>query len=110
MDNELLKKRLRYQGAQYAAGSMARGGREGPHMLTQAADIIENLEKETERLKRENFSLAAEQCIVDRGLLGDEHGHQYCALQKEIERLRNEAVRHGDIFNLSQEQWAQVLK
>ena len=44
LDNETLKKRLRYQGAQYSAGNAARGGGGGVHMLTQAADRIEDLE------------------------------------------------------------------
>jgi len=44
LDNETLKKRLRYQGAQYSNGSFARGGSRQPHMLTQAADRIDELE------------------------------------------------------------------
>lgn len=44
LDNETLKKRLRYQGAQYSNGQFARGGGREPHMLTQAADLIQELE------------------------------------------------------------------
>lgn len=45
LDSETLKKRLRYQGQQYANGQMARGGVREPHMLEQAADRIEELER-----------------------------------------------------------------
>lgn len=45
LDSETLKKRLRYQGTQYQAGQAARGGGESVHMLTQAADRIEALER-----------------------------------------------------------------
>ena len=47
LDSDTLKKRLRYQGRQYAAGQAARGGdsRE-PHMLEQAANRIDRLERE----------------------------------------------------------------
>jgi len=44
LDSETLKKRLRYQGAQYSNGNMARGGSGEVHMLTQAADRIAELE------------------------------------------------------------------
>lgn len=45
LDSETLKKRLRYQGAQYSSGNAARGGSGEVHMLTQAADRIDELEK-----------------------------------------------------------------
>lgn len=45
IDSETLKKRLRYQGQQYANGQAARGGGRAPHMLEQAADRIEDLER-----------------------------------------------------------------
>jgi hypothetical protein len=57
-------------------------------------------------LERENFTLAAGQCIVERGLLGDEHGHQFCALtaERDAALVRCEglltrflpAILHGD--------------
>lgn len=40
------------------------------------------MQEEIDKLRAENFALAAGQCIVKDGLLGDEHGHQYCALQR----------------------------
>lgn len=47
LDSETLKKRLRYQGQQYTNGQFARGGgNNAPHMLEQAADRIEALERE----------------------------------------------------------------
>ena len=46
LDNETLKKRLRYQGQQYGNGQAARGGSREPHMLEQAADRIDVLERE----------------------------------------------------------------
>lgn len=45
LDSDTLKKRLRYQGRQYATGQASRGGpTQNPHMLEQAADRIEALE------------------------------------------------------------------
>jgi hypothetical protein len=45
MDSDTMKKRLRYQGGQYANGQVARGGgQREPHMLEQAADYMERLE------------------------------------------------------------------
>lgn len=44
MNRDLLKKRLRYQGRQYSNGIANRGGPREVHMLTQAADKIEELE------------------------------------------------------------------
>lgn len=45
MNSDTLKKRLRYQGKQYSSGQFARGGGQEKHMLTQAAERIEELEK-----------------------------------------------------------------
>ncbi len=44
MDSATLVKRLRYQGRQYSNGSRSRGGSGEEHYLTQAADLIEELE------------------------------------------------------------------
>lgn len=44
LDNDTLIKRLRYQGRQYESGKSARGGNPAPHMLTQAANRISELE------------------------------------------------------------------
>ena len=41
-----------------------------------------------DRLRAENFALAAGQCIVKDGLLGDEGGSPYCRIQRENEKLR----------------------
>ena len=46
LDSDTLKKRLRYQGQQYGNGQAARGGSKEPHMLEQAADRIDALERE----------------------------------------------------------------
>lgn len=37
---------------------------------------------EVQRLRAENFALAAGQCIVKGGLCGDDHGNQYCSLER----------------------------
>jgi hypothetical protein len=34
------------------------------------------------------FAMAAGQCCVEGGLLGDDYGHEYCSLEKEVERLK----------------------
>jgi len=45
LDRKTLKQRLHYQGKQYTNGQYARGGDHGgKHMLTQAAERIEELE------------------------------------------------------------------
>jgi len=43
LDSKTLVKQLKYQGKQY--GSIVRGGNNSPHVLTQAAERIESLEK-----------------------------------------------------------------
>lgn len=48
------------------------------------------------RLRAENFSLASWQCeFTDgkTGLVGDEHGNQYCAMAKRVEALTAEIER-----------------
>lgn len=45
-----------------------------PSLMKAQSERIEQLEKEC-------FALAAGQCIVDGGLMGDEYGNQYCALR-----------------------------
>lgn len=44
-----------------------------------------------DRMLAENFSLSAWQCVyIDgkTGLVGDEHGNQYCAMSKRVDALR----------------------
>lgn len=52
LDSQTLKKRLRYQGRQYSNGQESRGGGRSVHMLTQAADKIDALEKALLALSR----------------------------------------------------------
>lgn len=40
-------------------------------------------------LQANNFSLAAGQCVVSNGLLGDEHG-KYCDMQRKVSKLQAE--------------------
>jgi hypothetical protein len=55
-------------------------------------------------LERENFTLAAGQCIVERGLLGDEHGHQFCALTAERDAALARCERlEGELENEREE-------
>jgi hypothetical protein len=44
LDSDTLKKRLRYQGKQYSSGMLSRGGNPELHIMTQAADRIDELE------------------------------------------------------------------
>ena len=44
-----------------------------------------------EQLLEENFALAAGQCIVKGGLCSDDHGNQYCSLERRA--LSPEAAR-----------------
>jgi hypothetical protein len=57
-------------------------------MAREAADEIE-------RLRTVNFALAAGQCIVDGGLLGDEGGTQFCSLQRDAKRYQWLAANCG---------------
>ena len=40
-------------------------------------------------LEKENFALAANECLVEGSVVGDEHGHPYCTLQKRVEELED---------------------
>jgi hypothetical protein len=44
-------------------------------------------ENRIEALEAENFRLAAGQCVVENGLIGDEHGHFGCSLEAETAAL-----------------------
>lgn len=51
---------------------------------------------ELHRLRNENASLSAWQCVYTdgkTGLVGDEHGNQYCAMARRVEALRAEIER-----------------
>lgn len=52
LDRETLKNRLKYQGKQYDAGCYSMGGTsKAPHMLTQAAEAIDELEAALESIE-----------------------------------------------------------
>lgn len=60
-------------------------------ILDSRYDQLYNLQAEVKRLNDENFSLAAWQCeFTDgkTGLVASEGGNTYCAMAKEVERLR----------------------
>lgn len=46
-----------------------------------------HLSQRIAELKAENFRLAAGQCVVENGLVGDEHGHFGCTLVREREQV-----------------------
>ncbi len=50
-----------------------------------------------EKAEAENFKLAAGQCLVDGGLVGDDGGTPYCTLKAENKRLKEmlKALRTG---------------
>ena len=52
LDTETLIKRLRYQGRQYQVGQVSRGGSNSVHMLTQAADKIEEQQNQITKLEK----------------------------------------------------------
>lgn len=75
LDNETLKKRLRYQGRQYANGQFSRGGGPSqPHMLEQAADRIEELERQAEQDRRDAELLRKAHLIILSLSLAQQHG------------------------------------
>ena len=39
-------------------------------------------------LKEENFALAANNCLVQNGIVGDDGGTPYCTVKKELERYK----------------------
>lgn len=63
-----------------------------PAAILALEDERDALRAERDELRAENFALAAGQCIVDNGLIGDEHGNQVCtrpqkSLVDELRRL-----------------------
>lgn len=44
------------------------------------------------------FALAAGQCIIENGLLGDEHGHQYCDVERRLSVLVERLERLVDSY------------
>lgn len=54
------------------------------HLHDKAAALITRLSADLAALEAENFRLAAGQCIVERGLIGDEHGHFYCSVSADL--------------------------
>jgi hypothetical protein len=59
---------------------------------------------DVEHLRAENASLAAWQCVYTdgkTGLVGDEHGNQYCAIAQEVEAVRSanrDVMLHFDVL------------
>lgn len=69
-----------------AASATPRTDEIAPHLNMSHSDIRDvawALRKHCQMLERENFVLAAGQCCVKNGLLGDEGGSQYCRLERE---------------------------
>jgi hypothetical protein len=53
----------------------------------ESAQVCE-LEARLKEAEKNNFALAAGQCIVSGGLCGDAHGNQYCSMQKDAKRYQ----------------------
>ena len=47
---------------------------------TEMAKEISRLVTKVERLKKDNFALAAGQCVHEKGTLAGEHGHSLCPI------------------------------
>lgn len=59
-----------------------------------------NAADEIAALRAENFALAAGACDQgDRGMIGDDHGHSYCAMAVENERMREALREAGERFD-----------
>lgn len=56
-------------------------------VVNQQALELTAYQGRVERLEAENFTLAAGQCNVEGGLIGDDHGHFDCSLKARVERL-----------------------
>jgi hypothetical protein len=66
LDRKTLKQRLHYQGKQYTNGQYARGGDHGgKHMLTQAAERIEELENGLNDLLNDCINFANKGQLTD---------------------------------------------
>jgi hypothetical protein len=65
-------------------------------MGTDADAEIAALHAEIERLEREGSEMAAGQCVVQGGLVGDDGGTPYCTLRVEIAALRAEQGGESD--------------
>lgn len=83
--------------------------------MSLTGDLLTKLSEanaEITALRAENSSLSAWQCVYTdgkTGLVGDEHGNQYCAMAKENERLRA-ALREvmDDLTLISKNHWLPV--
>jgi len=71
---------------------MQQQARDNAEFIAASRTDVVALVAEVRRLNAENFQLASWQCVrLDgSGLTGDDHGHQYCQLDKEVRRLREE--------------------
>jgi hypothetical protein len=64
--------------------------KEAARDIREAIGTIERLSQQVAELKRENFALAAGQCIHDDGLSSDDGGTPYCKKQQRIAALESE--------------------
>ena len=68
-------------------------GLEVPCGCKGSAGIVSQ-DSDLDRLRKENFALAAGQCIVpDGGLSSDDGGIPYCAMKRQVDSLRDELRR-----------------
>lgn len=60
-------------------------------------ETIKLQDKRIAELEAENFKLSAGQCPIAGGLVGDDHGHQYCKLEADNKRLREALKKCEDM-------------
>jgi len=90
LDRKTLKQRLHYQGKQYANGQYARGGDHGgKHMLTQAAERIEELENGLNDLLNDCINFA------DKGQLTDSILERASELLKGCNGVDSRAIKQN---------------
>ena len=76
------------------------------HDFQTAADQIEADGKRIAELEEENFNLAAGACLVNGGIIGDEHGHFSCTLTKRIAELEEDKQRLKNLIRTAIEDGA----
>jgi exonuclease VII large subunit len=70
--------------------------KEAARDIREAIGTIERLSQQVAELKRENFALAAGQCIHDDGLSSDDGGTPYCKKQQRIAALESELAEEKE--------------
>ncbi len=93
-DDDALVKHLRLVAARLRAEASEQGLdiQPDPELLDAANRI--------EELNAENSDFASGACVVRDGIIGDEHGHFYCTLERQLAAAKADAERLAEALKL----------